>query len=39
MKLAAIVTVYRKYSMLRHIVDRMLEGMAGTGYDHKTHRR
>ena len=29
-KIAAIVTVYRKYSHAQHIVDRLLDGTAGT---------
>jgi hypothetical protein len=34
MKLAAIVTVYRKYSHAQHIVDRFLEGYGWNGTHH-----
>ena len=34
MKLAAIVTVYRKYSHAQHIVDRLLEGYGWNGTHH-----
>jgi hypothetical protein len=34
MKLAAIVTVYRKYSHAQHIVDRFLEGYGWNGAHH-----
>src|SRR5947199_2091657 len=34
MKLAAIVTVYRKYSHAQHIVDRFLEGYGWNGTYH-----
>jgi hypothetical protein len=35
MKLAAIVTVYRKYSHAQHIVDRFLEGYGWNGSHHR----
>src|SRR3954469_8771602 len=33
-KLAAVVTVYRKYSHAQHIVDRLLEGYGWNGEHH-----